>query len=90
MKLLAKMMTCSYRYADVENGSKLKFEEQCSVLFNLACAAALCNQESVVAEALTLLVRVSGISTSDLSEDPDLQSFRTKDWFLALVRTISS
>lgn len=72
--------------ADMKNDCKLKFEEQCNMLFNLACVAAICNQESVSAEVLILLVQVGGISISDLAEDPDLQSLRTKDWFLALLQ----
>ncbi|KAI5061297.1 hypothetical protein GOP47_0023802 [Adiantum capillus-veneris] len=70
--------------ADEKNECKLKFEEQCNVLYNLACVAALCSQESVAAEALTLLARVGGFSPSDLAEDADLQTLQTKEWFVSL------
>ncbi|MCO5592519.1 hypothetical protein L7F22_046522 [Adiantum nelumboides] len=76
--------------ADAKNECKLNFEEQCNVLYNLACVAALCNEESVAAETLTLLARVGSLSPSDLAGDPDLQSLRTKEWFMALENTTNN
>lgn len=73
--------------ADARNECKLKFEEQCNVLYNLACVAGLCSKESVAAEALTLLALVGGLSPSDLAGDSDLECLRTKEWFLSLQKT---
>ncbi|KAH6556239.1 hypothetical protein KP509_1Z194800 [Ceratopteris richardii] len=72
--------------ADTRNGCKLKFEEQCNVLYNIACVAALCNKESIAAEALTLLVQVGGLSPSDLADDSDFQNLRPKEWFVSLQK----
>ena len=71
---------------DSTGSCKLKFEEQCGVVFNLACAAALLNQEAYALEALTLLVNVDGISLSDLTGDPDLKNFRTQEWFVSFAK----
>lgn len=71
--------------SDVTNESKLKFEEQSDVLFNLSCVAAICDQDIVCADALTLLIQIDGISPSELYEDSDLQSLMTKEWFQALL-----
>ena len=75
---------------DREYKYKLSFEEQCDALYNLACAAALAGQEADAAKALNQLVFVDAISGYDLTQDADLESLRSKDWFTALLKDRSS
>jgi len=79
-----------WAFPDTEYKYKLSYEEQCDALYNLACASALAGQEADAAKALNQLVSVNAILTYDLSQDADLESLRSKDWFIALLKNRSS
>ncbi|CAM6097465.1 unnamed protein product [Calypogeia fissa] len=68
----------------------LKFDEQCDVLYNLACAAALAGSEPEVHGALVQLARVDALVVNDVLEDRDLVSIRSQDWFNSLLQGIQS
>lgn len=65
---------------------ELCFEEQCDLMYNMACAAGICGQENTSIWALRHLMHIDAISPSELVEDPDLESLRNKDWFISLVQ----
>lgn len=65
---------------------ELCFEEQCDLMYNMACAAGVCGQEDTSIRALRHLMDIDAISPSELVEDPDLESLRNKDWFVSLVQ----
>lgn len=68
----------------------MSFEEQSDALYNLACAAALAGQEAEAAKALNQLASVDAIAGYDLGQDADLESLRSRDWFMALLKDRSS
>lgn len=76
--------------SDVECKYKLSYEEQCDVLYNLACVAALHGQEADAANALNQLALTEAISAYDLVQDADLETLRSKEWFGSLLQNKST
>lgn len=81
---------CGSFVADSGSEVNLKFDEQCDVLYNLACAAALAGAEPEAHEALVQLASVDALSVKDAVDDLDLASLRATQWFSALVQGIQS